>query len=152
MATLKNGNDNSAAEPNSDTPSEPSALMKYRKPLTIAAIVAGGALALGAAFTGGIAVAQHERPHFGNEAMGAPQGGERGERGERGDREQHRERGEYREREQHRERGEYREREQHRERGEQAERGEQRPGGPGEQRHMGGQPGDSNTPTPTPTP
>ncbi|MFZ4505092.1 MAG: hypothetical protein ACOYNK_01860 [Microbacteriaceae bacterium] len=137
MATLKNGNDNSAAEPNSDTPSAPSALMKYRKPLTIAAIVAGGALALGAAFTGGIAVAQHERPHFGNEAMGAPQGGERGERGER---------------EQHRERGEYREREQHRERGEQAERGEQRPGGPGEQRHMGGQPGDSNTPAPTPTP
>ena len=149
MATLKNGNENSAAEPNSDTPSEPSALMKYRKPLTIAAIVAGGALALGAAFTGGIAVAQHERPHFGNEAMGAPQGGERGERG---DREQHRERGEYREREQHRERGEYREREQHRERGEQAERGEQRPGGPGEQRHMGGQPGDSNTPAPAPTP
>ena len=128
MATLKNGNDNSAAEPNSDTPSAPSALMKYRKPLTISAIVAGGALALGAAFTGGIAVAQHERPHFGNEAMGAPQGGERGERGERGDREQHRERGE------------------------QAERGEQRPGGPGEQRHMGGQPGDSNAPAPTPTP
>ena len=140
MATLKNGNDNSAAEPNSDTPSAPPALMNHRKPLTIAAILAGGALALGAAFTGGIAVAQHERPHFGNEAMGAPQGGERGERGERGDREQHRERGEYREREQHRERGE------------QAERGEQRPGGPGEQRHMGGQPGDSNTPAPTPTP
>ena len=137
MATLKNGNDNSAAEPNSDTPSAPSALMKYRKPLTISAIVAGGALALGVAFTGGVAVAQHERPHFGNEAMGAPQGGERGERGER---------------EQHRERGEYREREQHRERGEQAERGEQRPGGPGEQRHMGGQPGDSNTSAPTPTP
>ncbi len=149
MATLKNGNDNSAAEPNSDTPSAPSAMMKYRKPLTIAAIVAGGALALGAAFTGGIAVAQHERPHFGNEAMGAPQGDERGER------EQHRERGERGERgdrEQHRERGEYREREQHRERGEQAERGEQRPGGPGEQRHMGGQPRDSNTSAPTPTP
>ena len=122
MATLKNGKDNSAAEPNSDTPSAPSAMMKYRKPLTIAAIVAGGALALGAAFTGGIAVAQHERPHFGNEAMGAPQGGERGER------------------------------EQHRERGEQAEPGEQRPGGPGEQRHMGGQPGNGNTPAPTDTP
>jgi len=131
MATLKNGNDNSAAEPNSDTPSEPSALMKYRKPLTIAAIVAGGALALGAAFTGGIAVAQHERPHFGNEAMGAPQGDERGERG---DREQHRERGD------------------HRGHGPRGDADQQRPGGPGEQRHMGGQPGDSNTSAPTPTP
>jgi len=146
MAILKNGNDNSAAEPNSDTPSEPSALMKYRKPLTIAAIVAGGALALGAAFTGGIAVAQHERPHFGNEAMGAPHGGEHRERGERGDREQHRERGEYREREQHRERGD------HRGHGPRGDADQQRPGGPGEQRHMGGQPGDSNTPAPTPTP
>ena len=146
MATLKNGKDNSAAEPNSDTPSAPSAMKKYSKPLTIAAIVAGGALALGAAFTGGVAVAQLERPHFGNEAMGAPQGDERGERGERGEREQHRERGEQAER------GERGEREQHRERGEQAERGEQRPGGPGEQRHMGGQPGNGNTPAPTPTP
>ena len=134
MATLKNGKDNSAAEPNSDTPSAPSAMMKYRKPLTISAIVAGGALALGAAFTGGIAVAQHERPHFGNEAMGAPQGDERGEQakpGKRGERGEPGKRGE---------------------RGEQAEPGEQRPGGPGEQRHMGGQPGNGNTPAPTDTP
>ena len=131
MATSNKGTDNTAAEPNTDTPSAQSAMTKYRKPLTIAAIVAGGALALGAAFTGGVAVAQLERPHFGNEAMGAPQGDERGERGEQA------------------ERGEGGE---HRGHGPRGDADQQRPGGPGEQRHMGGQPGDSNTPAPTPTP
>lgn len=70
-------------------------MTKYRKPITITAIIAGGALALGAAFAGGVAVAHTDRPHIGHEAMGAlgSERGEHSEHGERGERGEHEERG-----------------------------------------------------------
>jgi len=128
MATAKKDGSNAAADTHTGTSSAQSALTKYRNPITISAIVAGGALALGAAFAGGVAVAHNDRPHFGNEAMGAPHNpegdlkglGERGEHGERGERGQHGARG---------------------------ETGEQ-PGMVG-QPGMGGQPGSENAPAPT---
>ncbi len=143
MATAKKDGTNAAAESQAGTSPVKSALTKYRKPITLTAIVAGGVLALGAAFAGGVAVAHNDRPHFGSEAMGAPHGPEANDRDERG------------------ERGEPGERGEHAPRG---EAGEQHFGGPREQHPMGGMPGMGDQPgqgtapaptdgvTPTPAP
>ena len=128
MATAKKDGTNAAAESQTGTSPVKSALTKYRKPITLTAIVAGGVLALGAAFAGGVAVAHNDRPQFGSEAMGAPHGPEANERGERGERGEHSPRG---------------------------KAGEQHSGEPREQHRMGGkpgmggQPGQGTTPAPT---
>jgi hypothetical protein len=83
MASAKKDGKIPTAETQTDTSPTQSAMTKYRKPITITAIIAGGALALGAAFAGGVAVAHNDRPHFGHEAMGAPRV-EHSERGEHG--------------------------------------------------------------------
>lgn len=92
MAFTKKGGDHAAAESTTEVPVAESA--KSRKPLTIAAIVGGGVLALGAAFGVGL-VAGHAAPAFpgGPEfAAGAgPLGGHgdghhRGDKGHQGQR------------------------------------------------------------------
>ena len=61
MALNKKGGDNATTESTTDVPV--TTTTKARKPLTIAAIIGGGVLALGAAFGVGL-VAGHAAPGF----------------------------------------------------------------------------------------
>lgn len=98
MAIKKKGGDEFAAHEPTESVAAPAAATKNRKPLTIAAIVGGGVLALGAAFgiglaaghaapglPGGAEFAAGAGPMAGHDGdRGGKHGGERGERGERG--------------------------------------------------------------------